>query len=123
MQHRSYPTQPPTPTPPAVPPPFALHLVHGWWVASCPECGHELGRSRDQARAEQAGERRRCPICQPERPARRTFQLRPGQRIRFATADGTTHSVTVAAIEIRELHLCSSDGGCFVFQLDPGEPF
>ena len=122
MQHRSYPTQPPTPTPPAVPP-FALHLLHGWWIASCPECGHELGRSRDQARAEQAGARRRCPICQPERPARRTLQLRPGQRIRFATVDGTTHTVTVAAIEIRELHLCTSDGSCFVFQLDPGEPF
>ena len=91
MQHRSYPTQPETPAPP----PFALHLVHGWWVASCPECGHELGRSRDQARAEQAGERCRCPICQPERPARRTFQLRPGQRIRFATVDGSTHTAWV----------------------------
>jgi hypothetical protein len=43
----------------------ALHLLHGWWVASCPECGYELARSRDQERAEQAGERRRCPICRP----------------------------------------------------------
>ena len=120
MQHRSYPTQPPTP--PAVPSLFALHLLHGWWIASCPECGHELGRSRDQEAAERAGERRRCPVCQPERPTRRTLQLRPGQRICFATVDGTTHSVTVASIEIRELHLCSSDGGCFVFQLDPSEP-
>ena len=67
MQHRSYPTRPGTPTAPAVPP-FALHLLHGWWVASCPECGHELGRSRDQEAAERAGERRRCPICGPERP-------------------------------------------------------
>jgi hypothetical protein len=65
MQHRSYPTQPPTPTPPA-----ALHLLHGWWVASCPECGRELGRSRDQETAERAGERRRCPICRPEHPDR-----------------------------------------------------
>ena len=64
MQHRSYPTRPGTPTPRAVPP-FALHLLHGVWVASCPECGHELGRSRDQEAAERAGERRRCPICQP----------------------------------------------------------
>jgi hypothetical protein len=72
MHTRSYPTRPPTPTPPAVPP-FALHLLHGWWVASCPDCGHELGRSRDQARAELAGERRRCPIIcrpEPERPDR-----------------------------------------------------
>jgi hypothetical protein len=37
--------------------------------------------------------------------------------------DGTTHTVTVAHIEVRELHLCSTDGGCFVFQLDSGEPF
>ena len=69
MQHRSYPTQPGTPTPPAVPL-FALHLLHGWWIASCPECGHELGRSRDQEAAERAGERRRCPICRPQRPER-----------------------------------------------------
>jgi hypothetical protein len=67
MQHRSYPTRAPTPTPPATPP-FALHLLHGWWIASCPECGHELGRSRDQEAAERAGERRRCPICRPDRP-------------------------------------------------------
>jgi hypothetical protein len=66
MQHRSYPTRPPTPSAPTVRP-FALHLLHGWWIASCPDCGRELGRSRDQARAEQAGERRRCPICPPER--------------------------------------------------------
>jgi hypothetical protein len=44
--------------------PAALHLLHGWWIASCPDCGHELGRRRDQAQAEHAG-RRRCPICQP----------------------------------------------------------
>jgi hypothetical protein len=44
----------------------ALHLLHGWWVASCPTCGHELGRRRDQAAAERAGERRRCPVCTPE---------------------------------------------------------
>ena len=69
MQHRSYPTRPGTPTAPAVPP-FALHLVHGRWIASCPDCGHELGRSRDREVAEKAGERRRCPICRPERPDR-----------------------------------------------------
>ena len=70
MQHRSYPNQPPTPSAPAAPA-FALHLVHGTWVASCPDCGHELGRSRDQEAAERAGQRRCCPICRPERPDRR----------------------------------------------------
>jgi hypothetical protein len=69
MQHRSYPTRPGTPSAPAVPP-AALHLLHGVWVASCPECGHELGRNRDQEAAERAGERRRCPVCRPERPDR-----------------------------------------------------
>ena len=50
---------------PDPPPRRRLHLLHGWWIASCPDCGHELGRSRDQAQAEHAGRRRRCPICQP----------------------------------------------------------
>ena len=68
MHTESYPTRTPTPTPPVDPPPFALHLLHGVWVASCPDCGHELGRSRDQEAAERAGQRRRCPICRPERP-------------------------------------------------------
>jgi hypothetical protein len=45
--------------------PAALHLLHGWWIASCPDCGHELARSRDQEQAEHAGQRRRCPVCQP----------------------------------------------------------
>jgi hypothetical protein len=65
MQHRSYPTQPGTPTPPAAPA-TALHLRHGWWTASCADCGHELARSRDQEAAERTGERRRCPVCRPE---------------------------------------------------------
>jgi hypothetical protein len=64
MHTRSYPTQPPTPAPTV--PSFVLHLLHGTWIASCPDCGHELGRSRDQEVAERAGERRRCPICREE---------------------------------------------------------
>jgi len=53
----------PAPYPTRRPP--ALHLLHGWRIASCPDCGHELRRSRDQEQAEHAGQRRRCPICQP----------------------------------------------------------
>jgi hypothetical protein len=43
----------------------ALHLLHGLWSASCPECGFELARSRDQAKVERAAARRRCPVCHP----------------------------------------------------------
>jgi hypothetical protein len=49
---------------PAYPTP-SLHLVHGLWSASCPGCGLELGGSRDQAKAERAAARRRCPVCHP----------------------------------------------------------
>jgi hypothetical protein len=65
MQTRSYPTRPTTPTRAVPTPEPALHLLHGWWVVSCPGCGHELGRSRDQEAAERRGQRRRCPMCQP----------------------------------------------------------
>jgi hypothetical protein len=51
--------------------PAALHLLHGWWIASCPNCGFELGRRRDQEAAERTGQRRRCPICRPTQPASR----------------------------------------------------
>jgi hypothetical protein len=50
MRHEAYPTA-------------SLHLVHGLWTASCSGCGFELSRSRDQARAERAAARRRCPVC------------------------------------------------------------
>jgi hypothetical protein len=89
MQHRSYPTQPPTPSAPAAPiAAFALHLLHGWWVASCPECGHELGRSRDQEAAERAGERRRCPICRPEQPQRTDRHDRLAFLVAWLAANG-----------------------------------
>jgi hypothetical protein len=87
MEHRSYPTRPPTPTPPTVPP-FALHLVHSTWVASCPECGHELGRSHDQEAAERAGERRRCPICRPEPPHRPDRHAQLAFLVAWLTAHG-----------------------------------
>jgi hypothetical protein len=87
MQHRSYPTRPPTPTPPTVQP-FALHLVHGVWIASCPECGHELGRSRDQEAAERGGERRRCPICRPRPPHRPDRHARLVFLVAWLSANG-----------------------------------
>jgi hypothetical protein len=41
----------------------ALHLLAGWWVASCPACGFQLASARSQARAERRAARTRCPIC------------------------------------------------------------
>ncbi len=41
----------------------ALHLLAGWWVASCPTCGFQLAQARSQARAERRAVRTRCPVC------------------------------------------------------------
>ena len=41
----------------------ALHLLAGWWVASCPTCGFQLASARSQARAERRAARTRCPVC------------------------------------------------------------
>jgi hypothetical protein len=43
--------------------PPALHLLAGWWVASCPACGFQLAAARSQARCERRAARRRCPVC------------------------------------------------------------
>jgi hypothetical protein len=50
----------------------ALHLLHGWWVASCPDCGYQFARRRHQDDAERAAARpnRRCPVCHPSRRRR-----------------------------------------------------
>jgi hypothetical protein len=50
----------------------ALHLLHGWWVASCPDCGYQLVQRRHQETAERAAARRRCPVCHPSRRRRAT---------------------------------------------------
>jgi hypothetical protein len=41
----------------------ALHLLAGWWVASCPACGFQLASARSQARCERKAARMRCPVC------------------------------------------------------------
>jgi hypothetical protein len=41
----------------------ALHLLAGWWVASCPSCGFQLASARSQARCERRAARRACPVC------------------------------------------------------------
>jgi hypothetical protein len=41
----------------------ALHLLAGWWVASCPACGFQLASARSQARCERRAARMRCPVC------------------------------------------------------------
>jgi hypothetical protein len=56
---------------PPSPADLALHLLHGWWIASCPACGFEFARRRSQQCAEQAAAGRRCPICHPTTRTRR----------------------------------------------------
>ena len=51
---------------PAPPPPPALHLLAGLWVASCPTCGYQLTSARRQDRCEQRASRRTCPVCHLE---------------------------------------------------------
>jgi ssDNA-binding Zn-finger/Zn-ribbon topoisomerase 1 len=41
----------------------AIHLLHGWWIASCPDCGYEFAQSRSQKRTERTAGGRRCPVC------------------------------------------------------------
>jgi hypothetical protein len=43
--------------------PLALHLLAGWWVASCPSCGFQLASARSQARCERRAAHRACPVC------------------------------------------------------------
>jgi predicted RNA-binding Zn-ribbon protein involved in translation (DUF1610 family) len=48
---------------PAPQPEPNLHLLAGWWVASCPSCGYQLAESRRQDRCERKAARRLCPVC------------------------------------------------------------
>jgi hypothetical protein len=41
----------------------ALHLLAGWWVASCPACWFQLAQARSQARCERWAARMSCPVC------------------------------------------------------------
>jgi hypothetical protein len=41
----------------------ALHLLAGWWVASCPACGFQLASARSQGRCERRAARSPCPVC------------------------------------------------------------
>ena len=43
--------------------PAALHLLAGWWVASCPACGFQLASAHSQARCERRAARTTCPVC------------------------------------------------------------
>jgi plastocyanin len=42
-------------------------------------------------------------------------KITAGQRIRFTTADGATHTVTVARIQVQEIHVYTINGRCFAF--------
>jgi hypothetical protein len=48
------------------PPPPAMFLVDGVWIASCPTCGYELVHHVSQQRAEEQAAGRRCPVCDPD---------------------------------------------------------
>jgi hypothetical protein len=41
----------------------ALHMLAGWWVASCPACGFQLASARSQGRCERRAAHTRCPVC------------------------------------------------------------
>jgi hypothetical protein len=41
-----------------------LHLLAGWWRASCTGCGYELAEGKRQDRVERKAARRTCPVCQ-----------------------------------------------------------
>jgi hypothetical protein len=43
--------------------PPALHLLSGWWIASCPTCGFQLAEAKRQDRCERKARRRLCPVC------------------------------------------------------------
>jgi hypothetical protein len=48
---------------PAPAPEPALHLVAGWWIASCPTCMFTLAEGRRQDRVERKAARATCPVC------------------------------------------------------------
>jgi hypothetical protein len=61
MRTQPYPTTASQPA--GSPPPPALHVLHGMWVASCPSCGFQLATARTQERCERRAARRVCPVC------------------------------------------------------------
>jgi hypothetical protein len=42
---------------------YALHTLHGQWVAVCRTCGVELARSHLRFKTDLTATRRRCPVC------------------------------------------------------------
>jgi hypothetical protein len=44
-------------------PEHALHLLNGWWTASCAVCGYTVASDKRQDRCERQARRTPCPVC------------------------------------------------------------
>jgi hypothetical protein len=41
----------------------ALHMLAGWWTASCAVCGYVVASDKRQDRCERKARRTPCPVC------------------------------------------------------------
>jgi hypothetical protein len=46
-------------------PEHALHMLAGWWAASCATCGYTVASDKRQDRAERKARHTPCPVCNP----------------------------------------------------------
>jgi hypothetical protein len=44
-------------------PEHALHMLAGWWLASCAVCGYTVASGQHQDRVERKARRIACPVC------------------------------------------------------------
>jgi hypothetical protein len=50
-------------------PPHQLHMLAGWWAASCAVCGYTVASDKRQDRCERQARRTPCPVCNPQAAA------------------------------------------------------
>jgi hypothetical protein len=46
-------------------PPHQLHMLAGWWTASCAVCGYTVASDKRQDRCEREARHTPCPVCNP----------------------------------------------------------